>query len=47
MAPKVLYSYYYDDVFRVQLVRQMGVLKGQPLLAANDWKEVEDAGTEA
>jgi hypothetical protein len=41
MARRVFYSFDYErDWFRVQQVKQMGVLAGQPLLSSNRWEEV-------
>lgn len=41
MATKtVFYSFHYGrDVHRVQLVRQIGALEGQPLLGAQQWDD--------
>ena len=45
---KVFYSFdYARDSHRVQQVKNMGVLEGQPILAANKWEEVEDQGDAA
>ncbi|MCR6488639.1 TIR domain-containing protein [Amycolatopsis sp. OK19-0408] len=44
----VFYSFHYEhDVMRVQQVRNMGVLDGQPLLNAQKWEEVRRAGKAA
>jgi hypothetical protein len=41
MARKVFYSFDYErDAIRVQQVKNMGVLAGQPILASNKWEEV-------
>lgn len=41
MARTVFYSFYYDgDVHRVQLVRNINALEGQPLLNAQEWEQV-------
>ncbi|MEU4742217.1 TIR domain-containing protein [Actinosynnema sp. NPDC023658] len=41
MAKSVFYSFHYErDVHRVQLVRNINALAGQPLLNAQDWEEV-------
>jgi hypothetical protein len=48
MPKSVYYSFHYDrDVHRVQLVRNINALEGQPLLNAQTWEEVRrksDAG---
>lgn len=42
----VFYSFHYDrDVHRVQLIRNMGKLDGQPLLNAQEWERVRRQGT--
>lgn len=44
----VFYSFHYErDVTRVQQVRNMGVLDGQPLLNAQKWEEVLRGGKAA
>ena len=41
MARKVFYSFDYErDAIRVQQVKKMGVLAGQPILTSNKWEEV-------
>jgi hypothetical protein len=41
MTRRVFYSFDYErDWFRIQQVKQMGVLGGQPLLTSNRWEEV-------
>jgi Thoeris protein ThsB, TIR-like domain len=41
MARKVFYSFDYErDSIRVQQVKKMGVLAGQPILSSNKWEEV-------
>ncbi|WP_448071117.1 TIR domain-containing protein [Georgenia yuyongxinii] len=49
MATKtVFYSFHYErDVNRVQLVRNIHALEGQPLLNAQDWEAVRRRGQEA
>lgn len=48
MAKTVFYSFYYDrDVNRVQLVRNINALEGQPLLNAQAWEEIRRKGTPA
>jgi antiphage defense system Thoeris ThsB-like protein len=44
----VFYSFHYErDVARVQQIRNMGVLDGQPLLNAQEWEQVRASGDEA
>lgn len=41
MARRVFYSFDYErDAIRVQQVKKMGVLAGQPVLSSNKWEEV-------
>lgn len=49
MATKtVFYSFHYErDVHRVQLVRNINALEGQPLLNAQDWETVRGRGQQA
>lgn len=49
MATKtVFYSFHYErDVNRVQLVRNINALEGQPLLRAQDWEAVRRRGQQA
>jgi hypothetical protein len=48
MARKVFYSFHYDDdSHRVQLVKNMGAVEGQPILTSNEWEKVEEAGKSA
>ncbi len=45
---KVFYSFdYKPDVFRVQQVRNMGIVSDKPLLSANKWEEVRQKGGSA
>lgn len=45
---KVFYSFHYErDVHRVQLIRNIGALEGQPLLSAQDWETVKGRGDQA
>jgi MTH538 TIR-like domain (DUF1863) len=45
MPRKVFHSFRYDyDHWRVQQVKQMGVLEGQPLLTSNQWEEIRRGG---
>jgi hypothetical protein len=47
MAKSVFYSFYYDrDVYRVQLVRNINALEGQPLLNAQEWEDVRRKGVQ-
>jgi hypothetical protein len=44
----VFYSFHYDrDVHRVQLIRQMGRIEGQPLLNAQEWESIRARGKSA
>lgn len=44
----VFYSFHYDnDVFRVQLVKKIGAVEGQPLLNSQDWEQVRRGGSTA
>lgn len=48
MAKTVFYSFHYDrDVHRVQLVRNINALEGQPLLNSQDWEQVRRKGAAA
>lgn len=48
MTKTVFYSFHYaDDVHRVQLVRNINALEGQPLLNSQGWEEVRRAGKKA
>ena len=45
MARRVFYTFRYKyDNWRVQQVKQMGVLEGQPLLSSNQWEKVKGGG---
>lgn len=45
MAKTVFYSFHYTrDVHRVQLVRNVNALEGQPLLNAQEWEQVKGRG---
>lgn len=47
MAKSVFYSFHYQrDVHRVQLVRNINALEGQPILGAQDWEQVRRKGEE-
>jgi hypothetical protein len=48
MARKVFHSFFYDrDAWRVQQVKKMGVVEGQPLLTSQQWEDVEAGGDSA
>ena len=48
MARKTFLSFHYTkDHWRVSQIKQMGVIEEQPLLSANKWEEVENAGDKA
>jgi hypothetical protein len=45
MARKVFHSFHYQrDSWRVQQVKNMGVVEGQPLLSSNQWEEIKKGG---
>jgi hypothetical protein len=48
MARRVFHSFHYQrDAYRVQQVRNMGVIEGQRLLSSNDWEAVKRGGDAA
>jgi hypothetical protein len=48
MPKKVFFSFHFDnDVMRVQLVRNMGVLEGNEPISVNDWETVKRGGDES
>lgn len=48
MAKSVFYSFHYEhDVHRVQLVRNINALEGQPVLNAQQWEQVRRRGDRA
>lgn len=48
MAKTVFYSFHYErDVSRVELVRNVNALEGQPLLTSQEWEQVRKKGTDA
>ncbi|WP_181804182.1 TIR domain-containing protein [Streptomyces shenzhenensis] len=48
MAKSVFYSFHYErDVHRVQLIRNINALEGQPLLNGQKWEEVRRRGDQA
>lgn len=45
---QIFYSFHFDnDVMRVQMVRNMGVVEGNTAVAANTWEEVKKKGDAA
>src|SRR6185312_10622672 len=48
MAKKVFFTFrYLWDSQRVQQVKQIGSIEGQPLLSSNDWENVKSGGDAA
>ncbi|MFC5177323.1 TIR domain-containing protein [Nocardioides taihuensis] len=48
MAKTVFYSFHYErDVHRVQLVKNINALEGQPVLNSQDWEKVRQGGAAA
>ena len=48
MKRKVFYSFHYDnDVFRVQQIRNIGVLEGDEPVSKNEWETVKRGGDTA
>ncbi|MFD4591480.1 TIR domain-containing protein [Streptomyces rubiginosohelvolus] len=48
MAKSVFYSFHYEqDVHRVQLIRNINALAGQPLLNPQEWEQVRRRGSQA
>ncbi|MDQ1103748.1 TIR domain-containing protein [Nocardioides zeae] len=48
MAKTVFYSFHYTrDVHRVQLVKHINALEGQPILNSQQWETVQRGGTPA
>lgn len=48
MAKSVFYSFHYErDMYRVQLVRNIHALEGQPLLDSQEWETVKRQGDAA
>lgn len=48
MGKKCFLSFHYEpDSWRVSQIKQMGVIEGQPVLAANKWEEVKKNGETA
>lgn len=45
---RVFYSFHYDnDVFRVQLIRNVGALEENPPVSTNEWEHVKRGGAPA
>lgn len=45
---QIFYSFHFDnDVFRVQMVRQMGVIEGNEPVSKNTWETVKGSGAPA
>jgi hypothetical protein len=48
MAKRVFFSFYYkEDNQRASLVRNMGVIEGNPLVSDNEWEKITSGGDEA
>ena len=48
MAHRVFYTFRYKtDSHRVQQVKNMGVVEGQPILSSGDWEDVKAGGDKA
>jgi hypothetical protein len=48
MAKTVFYSFHYErDVHRVQLVKHINALEGQPVLNSQEWEQVRRGGNAA
>ena len=48
MSVEVFHSFHYaQDSHRVQRIKQMGALEGQPLLGSQEWEQVKDRGDAA
>lgn len=48
MAKKIFYSFHFDpDHFRVQQIRNIGAIEGNPPVSVNKWEEVKAAGKAA
>ena len=45
---KVFYSFHYNnDVFRVQQIRNMGILEGNSPTTPNEWEVIKQSGDAA
>lgn len=45
---QIFYSFHYEkDVWRVQQIRNMGVIDGNPPVSPNEWEEVKKKGGNA
>jgi hypothetical protein len=48
MTTEVFHSFHYaQDSHRVQRIKQMGALEGQPLLGSQEWEKVKNRGDDA
>lgn len=48
MAKSVFYSFHYEqDVHRVQMIRNINALAGQPVLNSQEWEQVRRRGPQA
>lgn len=48
MAKSVFYSFHYaNDWWRVNTIKSMGVIEGQPVLDSQDWESVKRQGDDA
>lgn len=48
MARKVFYSFHFQlDNWRVQQIKNIGAVEGQPLLSSNQWEDVKKGGDSA
>jgi MTH538 TIR-like domain (DUF1863) len=48
MARRVFFSFHYkQDSQRVQQVKQMGKVEGQPVLSSNEWEKIKRGGDDA
>lgn len=48
MSNEVFHSFHYkQDSHRVQRIKQIGALEGQPLLGSQEWEKVKDRGEDA
>ncbi|MFJ8896658.1 TIR domain-containing protein [Leifsonia sp. NPDC102414] len=47
MTASVFFSFHYDrDNWRVQQIKNLGIVEGQPVLEGQDWEEVKRGGQE-
>ena len=48
MKRQVFYSFHYaNDVMRVQLIRNMGIIEGNSPVSPNEWEQVKTSGNRA